>query len=63
MDAFGLTLPSFNIRGNDRHNSIAGGVFSIVLYMTLMVYGIIKLYHLASKHNPNISAYFKFDEL
>ena len=63
MDAFGKKLPNFNIKGSDGVNSIAGGVFSIALYMTLLMYGIIKFYHLADKHNPNISSYYKYDEL
>ena len=57
MDAFGEKLPSFNIKGSDKVGTIAGGVLSIVLYMTVLNYSIIKFSHLATKHNPNISSY------
>ena len=57
MDAFGGKLPTFNIKGSDRVGTIAGGVLSIVLYMTVFNYAVIKFSHLATKHNPNISSY------
>ena len=63
MDAFGKRLPSFNIKGKDSVNTIAGGVFSIALYIVLFMYSALKFTHLASKHNPNISTFYKVDEL
>ena len=63
LDAFGEKLPTFNIKGSDRVNTIAGGVLSIVLYMTVFMYSMIKLGHLVSKHNPNISTYYKDKEM
>ena len=56
-------MPRFNIKGNDSVNTIAGGVFSIALYMVVIMYATIKCSHLLTKHNPNISSYFKIDEM
>ena len=63
LDAFGEKLPTFNIKGSDRVNTIAGGVLSIVLYMTVFMYSMIKLGHLVTKHNPNISTFYKDNEM
>ena len=63
MDAFGQKLPSFNIKGSDNVNSIAGGVFSIALYVVVICYATLKFSHLASRHSPNISNYYKVDDL
>ena len=63
LDAFGENLPTFNIKGNNRVNTIAGGVLSIVLYMTVLMYSIIKLGHLLTKHNPNISTFYNDNEM
>ena len=57
MDAFGKNLPTFNIKGNDRVDTIAGGFFSIILYMIVFMYGILKFSHMISRQNPNISYY------
>ena len=56
-------MPRFNIKGKDGVNTIAGGVFSIALYMVVFMYTTIKCSHLLTKHNPNISTYFKDDEI
>ena len=63
MDAFGQKLPTFNIKGSDKINTITGGFFSIILYMVVFMYSTIKLSHLISKHGPNISTYYKEDEM
>ena len=55
-------MPRFNIKGNDSVNTIAGGVFSIALYMVVFMYATIKCSHLLTKHNPNISTYFKIED-
>ena len=63
LDAFGESLPTFNIKGNERVNTITGGVLSIVLYMTVLMYSMIKLGHLISKNNPNISTFYQENEM
>ena len=62
-DNFGQKLPRFNIKGNEGVNTIAGGLFSIALYMVVLMYTTIKFSHLLTKHNPNISTYLKQDEM
>ena len=52
-----------NIKGKDRVNTIAGGFFSIILYTVVFFYSTVKFSFLISKHGPNISTYFKEDEL
>ena len=63
MDAFGKELPKLSIKGGEKVNSILGGVFSVVLYMILLMYAIFKFGHLSTKDNPNVSAFLKVDEL
>ena len=63
MDAFGQKLPTFNIKGSDRVDTIVGGFFSIILYMVIFMYSTLKLSHLISKHGPNISSYEKEDAM
>ena len=57
MDAFGWSLPTFNIKGSDRVDTIAGGIFSIVLYMVVFMYSTLKFSHLVSRQAPKISFY------
>ena len=44
-------------------NTIVGGICSLALYMTLLMYASIKFNHLVTKHNPNISSFELVDEL
>ena len=63
IDAFGQKLPNFNIKGTEQVNTIFGGIFSLVLFMTVFMYGTLKFSHLITKHNPQISSYLKENEM
>ena len=63
LDRFGQPIPAFNMKGKDKVNTIAGGFFSIILFMTLFMYSSFKFTYLVTKHNPNISTYIKEDEM
>ena len=63
MDYFGYDLPNFNIKGSEKINTIAGGIFSLVLFMVVFMYGALKFSHLMTKHNPQIGSYFKENEM
>ena len=63
IDAFGKHLPSFNIKGSDKVNTIAGGFFTLILFLTVIMYGALKFSDLITKPNPYISSYFKDEEL
>ena len=63
IDAFGKELPHFNIKGKERVNSIIGGLCTLMLLMTVSMYSTLKFSYLITKHNPNISSYYIFDEM
>ena len=46
LDVFGEPLPNFNIRGEDRVNTIAGGFLSMILYGVVLLYSTVKFTHL-----------------
>ena len=55
MDMFGVALPAFNIRGTTETNTVFGGVASFVMLSIFFIYSTIKLEHLLSKYNPDVS--------
>ena len=57
MDAYGKSLPTFNIKGKDRVNTILGGFLSIILYMIIFMYSMFKFTHMVTHENPNITGY------
>ena len=63
MDYFGRSLPNFNIKGNERRNSIVGGFISLVLLTLVLMYSTLKFSHLILKKGPTVSSYFRDDEL
>ena len=54
-------MPNFNIKGSDTVNSIVGGFFTLLLGMTVFMYGALKFSDLVTKPNPIINTYFKDD--
>ena len=54
-------MPNFNIKGSDTVNTIVGGFFTLILSMTVFMYGALKFTDLWSKPNPIINTYFKDD--
>ena len=59
IDFFKKPMPAFNMRGRNTVPSIAGGVMSIGLSMVLLTYSTVKLQHLLTRHNPNISSFLE----
>ena len=56
-----IPLPAFNIKGDEKVSTIPGGFITIVLYVIVLLYGLLRFLHLATKHNPNISTYYSED--
>ena len=63
MDAFGEQIPSFNVNGSDKIKTIAGGFITVLFYMIILMYGVLKCSHLMTKHGPNISTFFRENEM
>ena len=59
VDAFGESLPSFNIKGNKQVNTRVGGVASLLIISLVLAFGALKFEQLLSHKNPNLSSYFK----
>ena len=57
FDLFKRNVPTFNMRGLLYVPSIAGGVLSFTILFVMLIYASVKLIQLASRSNPNISAY------
>ena len=55
IDVFGEAVPGFNLKGNNKVNTITGGIFSIFLYTVMFMYGLVRLQQLRDRHNPLIS--------
>ena len=63
IDAFGEDLPTFNIRGNDKITSTAGGVVTILIAFVVFAFTLVKFTHFMERHNPNMSSYSKQIEI
>ena len=50
-------MPTFNIKGKDRVNTLVGGVLSLIIYMVIFMYSTLKFSYLVTKDGPNISSY------
>ena len=61
FDLFQVSLPSFNLAGKTGVSSLYGGFMTLALMFTLMLYALVKLVHLTSRHNPNISTFLNED--
>ena len=59
FDIFGQTLPTFNIDGKEKVNTIIGGFFTVIIFTIVLLYGITKFIHLESKNNPNVGSFTK----
>ena len=55
LDIYGESLPMFNIKGETKVFTKTGGVMSLIVLVTILSYGILKLTQLYKKHNPFIS--------
>lgn len=59
FDIFGQALPTFNLNGKGKVNTIAGGFLTVIILGVVLAYGTTKMIQLESKANPNISSYLK----
>ena len=55
IDMFGREVPSFNLRGETHINTKVGGLVSVVILITTLMYTAIKLELLYSRKDPTIS--------
>ena len=63
IDTFGSHLPSFNLKGNEKVNTIVGGFCTLILFMTVFTYGTLKFSNLISKPSPIINSYYTETEM
>ena len=61
IDAFGSPLPTFNFKGKEKVNTIVGGFVTLILFLTVLTYALLKFTDLVSKPNPVINTYFQED--
>ena len=59
FDAFSKPIPAFNIKGKDRVNTRIGGLITILISFTVLMYAAIKFSHLSTKKNPQMSQYYQ----
>lgn len=57
IDFFSKPIPTFNMRGKKKIPSLAGGFLSISVVMVVLLYATVKLSHLLTRHNPQITQY------
>ena len=58
FDSFGVPVPTFNIKGQDSVTTRTGGVVTILIVATVLLYATVKFNHLYTRHNPHLSSYF-----
>ena len=61
IDVFGQPLPMFNLKGTSEVHTMTGGVLSFAIFVVFIIYGSIKMIHLLSKHNPQVSQVLEMD--
>ena len=57
FDSFGEPVPGFNIKGQDSVKTRIGGVLTLIISATVLLYAVVKFTHLYTKHNPLFSSY------
>ena len=57
MDMFAAKLPSFSLNGQQEVKTATGGFLSLVLYVLVFLFAIMKIQHLFSKKNPAITTF------
>ena len=57
VDAFGESLPTFNVDGKEKIHTICGGVATMLISMIVLAFAALKLEHLISRYNPNMSTF------
>ena len=59
VDAFGLSIPSFNLKGKDKVTTRLGGLCSLLVFGTVILFAVLKLMHLVTRHNPQLSEFWR----
>ena len=52
FDMFGKTLPTFNMHGKTKKQTIVGACCSILILILTFIFGILKLEHMITRKNP-----------
>jgi len=55
LDLFGASLPGFSLAGEEKVRTHIGGLVSFVIAYTTLLFGLLKLNHLLTKHNPQVN--------
>ena len=63
LDFYGKDVPAFNIKGQNRVNTIFGGIMTSMVLLLTLVYTVIKLDELYSRQNPIISEWIIHDNI
>ena len=63
IDTFGDYLPSFNLKGKEKVNSIVGGFCTLILILTVFMYATLKFSNLITKPGPIINSYYTENEM
>jgi len=61
LDLFEVPLPAFNLRGQESIRTSAGGIVSLVIMLVTFMFASIKMMHLLSRYNPNVSYFVMQD--
>ena len=57
IDGFGQEIPSFNLKGETRVNTLFGGVITVLILSLTLAYAVLKGIHLLKRTNPTINKY------
>ena len=52
IDGFGADVPSFNLKGETKVNTLLGGVVTALILLLTLGYSILKAIQLTSRSNP-----------
>ena len=55
IDGFGADVPSFNLKGESKVNTLFGGVVTALILLLTLGYSILKAIQLTSRSNPSIN--------
>ena len=59
LDIFGEPLPSFNVKGQSYVHTLVGGIMTILLVGTVLLYATIQLINLMNRRNPTMSQFIE----
>ena len=59
LDTFGQRLPTFILKGKDKVKTKVGGICTILAFLVVLMFAILKFSHLISKHKPTMFSYLK----